>query len=53
MATKSAIPSHLKNAANGESADFSKDKHHGKSQSHVVSWDILSLFYLHCTKCTA
>ncbi|KAK5122929.1 putative UTP--glucose-1-phosphate uridylyltransferase [Meristemomyces frigidus] len=36
MATKSAIPSHLKNAANGDSADFSKDKHHGKSQSHVA-----------------
>lgn len=33
--TKSAIPSHLKNAANG--SDGFAERHHGKSQSHVVS----------------
>lgn len=37
MASK-AIPSHLKppGAGNGEAAEFAR-KHHGKSQSHVVS----------------
>ena len=38
MATRSALPSHLKpsSAANGSSGDF-EGRHHGKSQSHVVS----------------
>jgi hypothetical protein len=35
MATKSAVPSHLKNETNGAAAG---DRHHGKSQSHVVSY---------------
>jgi hypothetical protein len=37
MASKSAIPQHLKAAAvpNGEASDFAR-KHHGKTQSHVV-----------------
>ncbi|KAK5724173.1 UTP-glucose-1-phosphate uridylyltransferase [Elasticomyces elasticus] len=33
--TKSAVPSHLKNAAVGNGSDF-QDKHHGKTQSHVA-----------------
>ena len=39
MASKSAIPTHLKNAAaaNGDAADFAR-KHHGKTQSHVVRY---------------
>ena len=37
--TKSAIPSHLKNPGNGDKSEFSRDRHHGKSQSHVVSLD--------------
>jgi hypothetical protein len=35
MASRSAIPSHLKPDAAGEAADFAR-KHHGKTQSHVV-----------------
>jgi hypothetical protein len=40
---KDALPSHLKpgNGAEGE-------RHHGKSQSHVVSWEIV--FCLRCVK---
>jgi UTP--glucose-1-phosphate uridylyltransferase len=40
MATKSALPSHLKSSGlaggNGEAAEFAR-KHHGKTQSHMVS----------------
>ena len=41
MAAKSALPSHLKSSglagnANGEAAEFAR-KHHGKTQSHMVS----------------
>jgi hypothetical protein len=35
---KSAVPSHLKpSAALGGDAEFAR-KHHGKTQSHMVSW---------------
>lgn len=36
---QSALPSHMKSdvRSNGEDGIF-KPKHHGKSQSHVVSW---------------
>lgn len=40
MASKSAVPSHLK-AGNGGA----EDRHHGKTQSHVVCIELLS--YLH------
>lgn len=36
MAAKSALPSHLK-PANGGADGFDSARHHGKSQSHVVS----------------
>lgn len=36
MATKSALPSHMKNG--GADTSFDKERHHGKSQSHVVSF---------------
>lgn len=37
-ALKNALPGHLKSAlgGNGDAADFAK-KHHGKTQSHMVS----------------
>jgi len=41
MATKSALPSHMKPASNGSEAV--PDRHHGKSQSHVVSFVFASL----------
>jgi hypothetical protein len=38
-----AIPSHLK-----PEGGFNSQRHHGKSQSHVVSWlSLLPLPYLH------
>ncbi|KAK0996211.1 UTP-glucose-1-phosphate uridylyltransferase [Friedmanniomyces endolithicus] len=33
--TKSAVPSHLKNAATANGSDF-QERHHGKTQSHVA-----------------
>jgi hypothetical protein len=50
MATKSAVPSHLK-AENGGSAD----RHHGKTQSHVVGTAhfLLAFFFLRATKVAA
>lgn len=39
MASKSAIPSHLKTATNGGA----EERHHGKTQSHVVSLNSSSL----------
>jgi hypothetical protein len=50
MATKSAVPSHLK-AENGGSAD----RHHGKTQSHVVctAHFHLAFFFLRATKVAA
>lgn len=38
--TKSSVPSHLKNAANGSPTEF-QERHHGKTQSHVVSSDTI------------
>lgn len=37
---KDALPSHLKPSSNGgdEGGDFAR-RHHGKSQSHVVSYN--------------
>jgi hypothetical protein len=50
MATKSAVPSHLK-AENGGSAD----RHHGKTQSHVVctAHFLLAFFFLRATNVAA
>ena len=45
-----AIPSHLKpSAAEGGEGGFSSQRHHGKSQSHVVS--TLSLCFCSCPAC--
>lgn len=39
MASRNALPAHLKSSAmsNGDAEGAFQQKHHGKSQSHVVS----------------